>query len=143
VNKRGAALVVAGLGALTAVSGCGASSGSSACSSTNQRELQANMSSVEQKANVTSISAFGPSCDSGRSPTLGAQRTYRPGAGVEKAIKSALSANGWTPTKAPDIGVYTARIRDGRFVTNLELSTQSNDENGGSVLQALFMFGRP
>jgi hypothetical protein len=129
--------------AIPMVSGCGKSGDSSACSTPNQRELQASMSSVERRAGVTSLSAFGPSCESYEPGTLGAQRTYRPAQGVEDAIKSALSANGWASTRAPDHGVYTARIKDGRFVTDVELSMQTNDENGGSVLQAQFVSRKP
>ena len=103
------------------------------------------MSSVERRANVTSLSASGPSCEPYEPGTLGAQRTYRPAKGVEDAIKSALAANGWTPTRSPDLDVYAAQIKDGRFVTHVELSIQTNDEPGSvrSVIQALFVSRKP
>jgi hypothetical protein len=131
--------------AIPMVSGCGTSRGSSACSMPNQRELQASMSSVERRADVTSLRAFGPLCEPYEPGTLSAQRLYRPAKGVADAIKSALSANGWAPTRAPDGDLYTGQIKDGRFVTHVELSMQTNEESGSvrSVLQALFVSRKP
>ena len=54
------------------------------------------MSGVEKRAHITSSSAFAPTCGAGTdSPGLTAERMYRSGRGVEDAIKTALSLNGW------------------------------------------------
>lgn len=101
------------------------------------------MSGVEARAQVSLLSASGPSCGSYDAPTLSAVRTYPFATGVQAAITAALSENGWTSTRAPDGTVYTAQIKNGRFMTYVELSTRPNDEPGGSVLQATYETRKP